>query len=84
MSDTQIEKIRISCPICSNKHMYKLEVSKSVVLYHMTPGMETSTKYVRVRRLFACANDTKKDFQAVIKLPQHFGEKIHGVKVLPN
>ncbi|WP_237771748.1 hypothetical protein, partial [Vibrio parahaemolyticus] len=44
----------------------------------------TSTKYVRVRRLFTCANDTKKDFQAVIKLPQRFGEKIDGVKVLPN
>ncbi|WP_434049112.1 hypothetical protein [Marinobacter salarius] len=80
MIDDKSQGIEINCPICKEKHQYSLKVSKSHVIHNMFNGMDTSTKYIRVRRVFICPKE-KKEFQATLKLPQHFGEMIEDVKV---
>ena len=80
MSEDTPEKIKLKCPICEETHEYALKISKSYVLCQITSDMETSTKIVKVRRIFTCPTEDK-EFQATLKIPQHFGEIINDVKV---
>jgi len=74
------EIIKLSCPVCKGQHDYAVKISKSTVFYQMTADMDTSTQFVKVRRVFTCPNEDK-EFQATLKIPQHFGETINGVDV---
>jgi len=46
----------------------------------MTPGMDTSPKFISMTRVFTCPTE-RTNFQAIIKLIEGFGEKIEGVEV---
>lgn len=80
MTDDESQGIEINCPICKGKHQYSLKVSKTHVMHNMFSGMDKKKKYIRVRRIFICPKE-KKEFQATLKLTQHFGETIKDVKV---
>lgn len=80
MSEEKPEIIKLNCPVCKSQHDYSVKITKSYVFYHMTPDMDTSTQFVKVRRVFTCPKEDK-EFQATLKIPQHFGELIDGVEV---
>lgn len=80
MSEDTPEKIKLNCPVCDSTHEYTLKISKSHILYQMTSNMDTSTKIVKVRRIFTCPTEDA-EFQATLNIPQHFGEIIADVRV---
>ncbi|NWL16376.1 hypothetical protein FHG08_11805 [Pseudoalteromonas sp. Scap03] len=75
------EKLKITCPLCREKHEYSINVDRSFVLYQMTSDMGTSLREIKqFKRAFVCP-DKKTKFQAVIKMEYGFGEIINDVIV---
>jgi len=76
------EKLEIpNCPICGDKHIYKLKVERTYVMkWLMTNDLSESSQPVRVTRIFVCPVKNQK-FQASFILYQISSDKIKSVIV---
>jgi hypothetical protein len=75
------EEIEITkCPLCGSKHVYSVEIQKSMIFYHMTANMDTSSKKRTCRRSFTCP-EKDETFSGTLTFYEGFGEKIEGVRV---
>lgn len=81
-----IERLEIpNCPICRNKHIYKLTVEKTTVIYNMKAIfrkniLEDKPQPVRFTLILVCPVKNEK-FQASFKLYQEPSSKIESVKI---
>jgi hypothetical protein len=70
------ETIKVKCPFGHGVHAYPITVCKSHVMYQMTLEMmrtPPNPTFKHFRRIFTCPVNGE-TFQAVIKIPEHFGE----------
>jgi DNA-directed RNA polymerase subunit RPC12/RpoP len=75
------EKLEINCPICGDKHIYKLKVEKTYVAKLLTTKhLSKSSQPVTVTRIFVCPVKNQK-FQASFTLYQTSSDKIKSVIV---
>jgi hypothetical protein len=79
----ETESLLIQCPLCSQRHRYKLAVDRSPILYNIT-SLTPSTKrtYESFKRVFTCPNKSE-PFQAVIRLDTT-GAIINDVRIVPD
>ena len=72
----RFDSLIINCPKCNKSHQYKLEIHRSIIMYHQTAS--TKTKEYKFTRIFICP-DTNKKFQVCFVVIQQSGEVIHDV-----
>ena len=75
------EWLTIPCPLCAAKHVYQLQVDRSLVANYVQIVPDDQTTEKRFTRLFTCP-DKKTRFQAEIALEEHPGMKIQDVRIL--
>lgn len=73
-----------NCPKCENKHKYKLNVDRAVVMKLMTrlgtSGANERPQRVAITRLFTCPAK-KEDFQATFFLTDTSSDRIKTVEI---
>ena len=72
----RFDTVDIICPKCKKHHEYKLEIHRSIVMYHR--GESIKTKKLKFTRIFICPATGQK-FQASIVVDQQAGEILHDV-----
>lgn len=73
---SRLDTLDINCPKCNKSHKYKLEIHRSLVMYHLSAS--TKTEEHKFTRIFICP-DTKEKFQVCFVVTQQSGEIIHDV-----
>lgn len=78
-----IEHIEIpKCPKCHNRHNYRLEVDRSIVMKLITmEDLDEPTRWVKVTRIFICPTKNEK-FEARIRLADTSSNRIKDVAVI--
>jgi hypothetical protein len=76
------ETITISkCPICQGKHIYALQVERSVIIKMLTMNdLNERARAVNVTRIFVCPVK-EKEFQATFALHDTSSDRIKSVDV---
>jgi len=73
----RFDSLNISCPKCDQSHKYKLEIDRSIVMYHLTAERAKAKRH-KFTRLFICPNTNEK-FQANFVIVEQFGEIINDI-----
>jgi hypothetical protein len=69
-----------NCPLCGNKHTYKLDVERSMVIKMLT-ALNEPHRSVKMIRIFICPQKDK-EYQATLTLYENSSNRIKSVKVI--